>query len=717
MQLAIAARCVLQCTVVAGKNVDYKTRALARRNADSRGHHGQRPILTDFPRIAYNEWAIHWRQDVGVESSQEKVIGMLMVSLVPHRRFALIVCLLIACGPTAALAQFEFPSGLSGLSGTGSSREVAFDAQFTPAEANRPALLFVTAQIPDGFHVYAVDQAVLPDNGGGPMATAIDISANTAVKLLGPWQPIEPPHTHTDKETWVGLELREHAEQVTWVAPIALAPGTDVNSLSIAVAAEGQACNPQTCIPFEQSFTAVLGEGKTLSSQLLASLSLASPNSASPATETDDSSLLVILCYGMLGGLILNLMPCVLPVIGLKVLSFAKQGGLSRTRILTLNLFYVAGLLTVFMVLASLAALAQLGLGEESFGWGELYTLTWFKVSMTCLVFAMALSFLGIWELPIPGFASSGKATELAAKEGPMGAYCMGLFTTILATPCSGPFLGPVFGYTISQSPLIIYSIFGSVGLGMALPYLVIGAFPALVSWLPKPGAWMDTLKNLMGFILLATVVYLFSTLSHDYFIATLSLLFGIWFACWMIGRTPITASSSQRRNAWIEGSATAAIIGALAFHYLTPSESLLPWQPFSPQAVVVARDQGKTVMVDFTAQWCPTCKVNLSFAINRPKVKKWVEENDVVTLIADWTDRNDVIKQALLELNSQSIPLLAIYPADPAAAPIVLPDLLTTQIVLDALAQAMGQDDSLSGSSSAGQTSLSQAAEGEPRL
>ncbi len=649
---------------------------------------------------------------------------MFTAVLAPHRRFALIVCLLLANWPSATRGQIEFPSGFSGLSGAGSSGEVTFEAQFTPAEADRPALLFVTAQIPDGYHIFAVDQAVLPDNGGGPMATVINVSDSSSVKLLGPWQPIEPPHTHEDEEIWVGLELREHEYQVTWFAPIAVAADADVNSLSISVSVEGQACNPQTCIPFEKSFAATLGEGKPVPSELLVSPSQSVPSQpptgqTPPSSDagTEGPSLLVILCYGLLGGLILNLMPCVLPVIGLKVLSFAKQGGESRMRILTLNLFYVAGLLAVFMVLASLAALAQLGLGEESFGWGELYTLTWFKVSMTCLVFAMALSFLGIWELPIPGFASSGKATELSAREGPTGAFCMGMFTTILATPCSGPFLGPLFGFTIGQTPLVIYAVFGSVGLGMALPYLLIGIFPSLVSWLPKPGAWMDTLKNLMGFVLLATVVYLFSTISSEYFIATLSLLFGIWFACWMIGRTPITASSQQRRNAWLEGTAAAAIVGAVAFAYLTPGDSLLPWKPFSPQAVRNARDQGRTVMVDFTAQWCLTCKANLKFAINRSEVKEYVEDNDVVTLLADWTDRNKMIKQALLELNSQSIPLLVIYPADPSAAPILLPDLLTKQKVLDALSQATGQDLSLSGSINASQTSLTQTSEGEPRL
>jgi len=639
---------------------------------------------------------------------------MFTTVLSPRRLFALVLSLLTAGGISVARAQFEFPSGLSGLNGGSSSGEVTFKGEFTPPEGDRPALLFVTAQIPDGFHVYAVDQQMLPNNGGGPMATAIKVTSPPSVKLLGSWQPTEPPHSHVDQKIWVGLEMLEHETEVSWVAPIALGPDVDVSTLAITIAAEGQACNPHTCIPFEQTFVAKVGEGISLpvqfhESQLQSSSDQPSKGQAPSSSNvgTENPALMLILFYGLLGGLILNLMPCVLPVIGLKVLSFAKQGGMSRAKILSLNLFYVAGLLSVFMILASLAALAQLGLGEESFGWGELYTLTWFKVSMTCLVFAMALSFLGIWELPIPGFASSGKATELASREGPLGAFCMGIFTTILATPCSGPFLGPVFGYTISQPPLVIYLIFASVGLGMALPYLFIGAFPSLVSWLPKPGAWMDTLKNLMGFVLLGTVVYLFSTISHDYFIATLSLLMGIWFACWMIGRTPISATKQQRRNAWLEGSAVAAIVGALAFNYLTPSDSLLPWKPFSPQAVQAARDQGKTVMVDFTAQWCPTCKANLKFAINRAEVKKWVEENDVVTLLADWTDRNDMIKQALLELHSQSIPLLAIYPADPSAPPILLPDLLTKQIVLDALSQATSRDVSLSSASGDDQTSV----------
>ena len=206
-----------------------------------------------------------------------------------------------------------------------------------------------------------------------------------------------------------------------------------------------------------------------------------------PAVAPIDTAILLKnLSFAFLGGLILNLMPCVLPVIGLKVLSFAEQGGESRLKVFGLNLAYSIGLISVFLVLASLAVFAD-------FGWGEQFTNSTFQVSMVILVFAMALSFLGVWEIPIPGFAGTGKANDLQDKEGFSGAFFKGIFTTILATPCSGPFLGTAFGYTLTLPPAMVFLFFFTAGLGMAMPYLLIGIFPSLVKWLPKPGLWMET--------------------------------------------------------------------------------------------------------------------------------------------------------------------------------------------------------------------------------
>ncbi|WP_428304282.1 protein-disulfide reductase DsbD family protein [Lacipirellula sp.] len=589
----------------------------------------------------------------------------------------------LALLPTAAAQELDFSkfdSKLGGGLGGGfgqTHKEVSISAEFTAPTPDAPAMLFVTAKMAPNWHISSIDQGA-DGSGGGPKPTVINIDGGQEVKLLAPFQHIQQPTSRIDNEAWIGLELREHRDVVTWYAPVEFAASIDPANASINGKIDGQVCD-RSCIPFNMTFTAKLGQGTAIP---------ATPAAVVPA-PIQSISYWSLVGSGILGGLILNLMPCVLPVIGLKLFSFAKQGGQSRLHNIWLNLAYTAGLLTVFMVLATLSAGVQLGLSGKGMGWGEIYTYTSFKVAMTALVFAMALSFLGVWEVPIPGFATTGSATDLASKDGPGGAYFMGIITTLLAVPCSGPFLGPLFGYTISQPPIVTYLLFFSIGLGMALPYLIAGAFPAAVSWLPKPGAWMDTLKNLMGFVLLATVVYLFSTLGDKYFLPTLALMFGIWFACWLIGRVPAYAERKQRLKAWGWGTAVAAAVGVTAFMLTVPSKYALAWEPFSPQAVAVARAQGKTVLVDFTANWCLTCKLNLATAINRKDVKEVVEANDVVTLLADWTDQNDTVKNALTELNSQSIPLMAIYPSDPNKEVLVLRDVITQSQVLEALAEA----------------------------
>jgi thiol:disulfide interchange protein len=618
----------------------------------------------------------------------------------PSRRVAVfaVAALLASCAVTRA--EFDLPAGLGeglgevelragALFGDAAEAEpVRLKAQFVEGAATRPAVLMLTATIAPGYHVYSITQPK-----GGPGATRIEVTPSPSFRVIGAFDASPGPETHIDSEVWEGLRIEEHTGIVTWFAPIQFAEGVSPRDARIEGRVRLQACQSNTCQPIALPFTATVGPGVPLGDALASLDGLtgdALPEAVtgeSPATTVagPSMSLAKVLGFSLLGGLILNLMPCVLPVIGLKVFAFAKQAGQDRGKVMAINLAYVAGLMTVFLLLAALAAFA-------GYGWGELYTLPGFKIGMIALVFAMGLSFLGVWEIPLPGFAGGRAANELQHQEGYAGAFFKGVFTTILATPCSGPFLGVVFGFTLGKPASTTFLVFSTIGLGMALPYLLIGAFPSLVKWLPKPGAWMETFKQLMGFVLLGTVVFLFYALPTRLFVPTLVMLLAIGFGCWWIGSTPLTASVARRNAAWLGGVGTAVAVGWGAFWLSAPSKYELPWKPFTAAALEAEKGAGRTVLVDFTANWCLTCQLNSKAAINTSRVKEVVEANGVVALLGDWSNENPDIERALAELGSRSIPLLAIYPAGRPDDPIVLRDVITEAQLLDALRQAGAQ-------------------------
>jgi thiol:disulfide interchange protein len=404
------------------------------------------------------------------------------------------------------------------------------------------------------------------------------------------------------------------------------------------------------------------------------------PPSGSPTTTFDprriqvetsgQQSALYILLIALIGGFLLNFMPCVLPVIGLKIMSFVQQAGEHRARVLALNIWYSLGMLSIFWLLATLASAASLKLSNESLGWGEQFNYDGFTIPLLSVVFVMGLSFIGVWEIPIPGFVGSGKANELAQREGLAGAFFKGMITTILATPCSGPGLATALTWSANKPPTQVYLVFTAMGLGMASPYLLIGAFPRLVRFLPKPGVWMETFKQLMGFVLMGTVVYMFTLISQQYVVPTLALIFALWAACWWIGRTPFTASFTRKLASWVVASAFAGIVGWFAFGYERDAQHELPWQPFSMAKLDEHIKADRTVLVDFTARWCPTCKVLERWVLNTRPIQRLVERNDVVTLVADWSDGDEEIGQLLAALGSKQLPVLAIFPAGDAYRP-----------------------------------------------
>ena len=307
--------------------------------------------------------------------------------------------------------------------------------------------------------------------------------------------------------------------------------------------------------------------------------------------------LVTYLGMAFLAGLILNAMPCVLPVIGLKVMSFVQQAGESRFRIFLLNFTFALGLMTVFWVLATLAAFFGMG-------WGDWLTRSMVgSIIITSVVFAFGLSMLGIWEIPIPGI--SGGVGGQGQEEGLSGAYALGIFTTILATPCTGPLLVPATTIIAGQPAWMAYLIFTFLGLGMASPYLIIGMFPSLIGWLPRPGGWMNTFKQITGFVLMGTVVFLLAAFTEEpwseYMIAVLTLLLAIALGCWWIGRTSIAAERTRQLRAWGQGLTMIAVGAAFAFTMLVPSEYELDWQEYSTVKLNELRAKSRIVFIDFT--------------------------------------------------------------------------------------------------------------------
>jgi suppressor for copper-sensitivity B len=564
--------------------------------------------------------------------------------------------------------------------------------------------LVLTAEPAKDWHIYGLAASDSGSVGYKPTLIALSNSSGFQAQAT---KASEPPLEFRPTVPSEPMQ-RYHTGSVTWTTPIEIPANTKPGSYPIEGVIGYQTCSGTRCdAPRAARFAStisVAAKAKDGSAPLAfsdakyfeaAQLAAARPTPVEVDAEPAGlSTLPMILLASLLGGFILNFMPCVLPVIGLKILSFAEQAGRSRAQILALNVWYALGTLSVFLVLATLASGVNLGLREQNLGWGEQFSSTAFNVVMVAVVFVMALSFLGVWEIPIPGFVGSGAATEIAAREGAAGAFAKGVLTTVLATPCSGPALGPVFGYTLNQPPEVTYLVFGCIGLGMSAPYLVIGAFPRLIRYLPKPGAWMDTFKHMMGFVMLATIVFLFGIIKKDYLVPTFAMMVGLWAACWWIGRTSLVETLARKLKAWAQGAAFAGVVTLCAFIWLVPQTSIIPWQKFSQAELAKLTGEGQTVLVDFTADWCLTCKSNLFFAIETKEVRDALAKNKVVPLLADFTDAPPEIKTMLETLHSASIPVLAVFPAGDPLKPIVLRDIITKKMVLNAIKEAAASKD-----------------------
>ncbi|MGE0452423.1 MAG: protein-disulfide reductase DsbD family protein [Vicinamibacteria bacterium] len=397
-------------------------------------------------------------------------------------------------------------------------------------------------------------------------------------------------------------------------------------------------------------------------------------------------SLPVALVFAFIGGLILNLMPCVLPVLSLKVMGFVRDG--AEYGALRHGLAFTAGVVVFFWALAG--ALLALKAGGEQIGWGFQLQSPLFVVFLAALFLLLSLNLFGLFEV---GESLTAVGNLEPRTKGLAGSFWSGALATIVATPCTAPFMGSALGFAMSQPAWVAFSVFSALGLGMASPYLVLAASPRLLRMVPKPGAWMEGFKQAMGFVLLGTVVFLLWLFGRQVGVNGMTILLGalllLGMAAWLYGR--VRRGAPRLRLAGYAAAFALAAGGlALGFAYAPASAEERHaggdgvWEEFSPERVALLRRAGTPVFVDFTADWCLTCQVNLKLALERPEVLQRFRDKGVVMMKADWTRSDERITRALAEHGRQGVPLYVLYGRD--GAPRLLPEVLRPGIVLQAL-------------------------------
>ncbi len=431
-----------------------------------------------------------------------------------------------------------------------------------------------------------------------------------------------------------------------------------------------------------------VGEGASRRAWVVAE----SPSSGSVEKPVVASlSLWLALFYGFLGGMILNLMPCVLPVISLKIFGFIQQAGESRWRIFSHGMAFIGGIFAWFLGLAAVVVVLKSGGSEVT--WAFQFQNPWFNIVMGTVVFVFALNLAGVFEFILP--SRTATALEAAgATGGHAGSFFQGVFATLLATPCTAPFLGSALGFAFSQSAPVIVAMFASVAAGMALPYFLLSAQPGWMRFLPRPGMWMERLKQFMAFPLFATLIWIFAILGGqsgmDGVIAYVSFLLCIGLACWVYGA--FCGPAGHHRFLALGMVAVLCVGGGWYFlgqkfaQAGKEDASGINWVPFSQARLQAELAAGHSVFLDFTADWCITCKFNERTAINTSVVRALFGSKKVIPMKADWTNANPEITAALKSFGRVGVPLYVIYPGGNASAPVVLPELLTESILADAL-------------------------------
>jgi thiol:disulfide interchange protein/DsbC/DsbD-like thiol-disulfide interchange protein len=416
-----------------------------------------------------------------------------------------------------------------------------------------------------------------------------------------------------------------------------------------------------------------------------------------------------MLFYAFIGGLILNVMPCVFPVIALKILGFVQQSRDEPRRVFTLGLVYALGVLVSFLIMAAIVVAIQQAGGTA--GWGMQFKSPQLSVGLIALVVLIALNLFGVFEVNLGG-RTLAAAGQLAGRTGAAGAFFHGVLATVLATPCTAPVLASALGFAFTQPPAVIVLFFLTIGLGLASPYLLLSWKPGWLKFLPRPGRWMERFKVAMGFPMLATAVWIFwftaPRFGENGVIWVGFFLVGLACAAWIWGE--FVQRAGRRRGV---GMVVAAAVLLASYGYAlegklrwrAPASPAagghvqnepdgVQWIPWSAETLARARREGRPVLVDFTAKWCVTCMTVVKAAVDNREVRRKLDEINGVALLADNTDYPADVTAELYKFRSDgAVPLVLVYPRDASRPPEVLPTLPSRKEVLDALDRAARQD------------------------
>ena len=555
-------------------------------------------------------------------------------------------------------------------------------------------ILTVTITVPDKWHVNAnkvTDEFLKPSS----------VEAKAAGIEFG-----EPEWPEPIKEYNEALELEIWTFRGTFSVkiPVKGVDGSNYDSLGTTVTFNYQACDNSICLaPASKTISldnqASKGTSGVINGANSVKKNATEINSGKDSHATPSAGIALLLFFAFVGGIILNLMPCVLPVLSLKLFSLIKQAGESRGRLLALGGATTAGILVSFWVLTAVVAAVKAGGGSA--GWGMQFQSAGFIAFMVVLLTAFAMSFFGVFEIWLPWNATT-RMDAAGQKAGIAGAFFTGALLVLLSTPCSAPLLGTAMGFAFAQTTPILFLFFTAAGFGLALPYMLVSAFPSVLKVFPKPGVWMVHLQRVMGILLLASVGWLFWIVSEQAGITGVELFAAIAIASIacsvLLGKfarpgtafireiAVIVLSTVALFSLWFAGISPEYEKAATATFNARLQEKVTEdgWFRYSPALIEEFAKAKRTVFIDVTADWCLTCKANEAAVLDDDDFTRAMDSLNVALVKADWTRETKEVNALLQSMEKSGVPAYAIYPAGNASQQIVLPELLTVDGIVE---------------------------------